>query len=492
WRTRTMFRKSRVAPLQPGEFQYFAEPTREPVESQRLIFDLPADMPLYADARGYEARAPVTAGGRTRYEFVYRHGPYAAIEHGALGYADYGDRLMVSTVPSYAAFAERYRSAAVDASASDAAVVELAQALTANAPDDWSKARVLYDWMRANVRYVALFLGQSAAKPHRVIDVLHNRYGDCKDHVALFGALLAAVGIRSEPALVALGPVYTLPSVPGYGSSAINHVMAWMPDLGRFADTTAGGTEFGFLPSAVMDRPALLVDEGVLARTPATQPRARNARVQLAIDASGAARYAYRVEDSGWTAESERNMFRRATRERIQQIAYDRLRQAGFTGTASLQTDDVAATRGSFAVSMRGALEHVVWPDGVTALPAISSLSGGIATQVEQWLAVPERTQPYVCIGGTFEEAGEIDLPQNVATLHVPDDVTVSEGAFEYASHYVFDPETRIVQITRRLRADFGKQVCTPREFAAERGALARIERDALAQIVVQARANPR
>ena len=36
-----------------------------------------------------------------------------------------------------------------------------------------------------NVRYVALFLGETAAVPHKAIDILRNRYGDCKDHVAL-------------------------------------------------------------------------------------------------------------------------------------------------------------------------------------------------------------------------------------------------------------------------------------------------------------------
>ncbi|MFL6687585.1 DUF3857 domain-containing protein, partial [Paraburkholderia graminis] len=42
------FRKTRAKPLQAGTFAYLVEPTREPVEDQRLIFDLPADVPLYA------------------------------------------------------------------------------------------------------------------------------------------------------------------------------------------------------------------------------------------------------------------------------------------------------------------------------------------------------------------------------------------------------------------------------------------------------------
>lgn len=118
-RTRLVFRKARAKPLQAGLFSYFVEPSREPVESQRLIFDLPDDVPLYADARGYVALAPVTSNGRTRYEFDYRHGPYPPIESGAVGYATYGDRLMVSTEPNFASFAARYRIAAMDPSVGD-------------------------------------------------------------------------------------------------------------------------------------------------------------------------------------------------------------------------------------------------------------------------------------------------------------------------------------------------------------------------------------
>ncbi|WP_088502819.1 DUF3857 domain-containing transglutaminase family protein [Burkholderia ubonensis] len=488
-RTRVAFRKVRTRPLNPGYFGYFVEPSRDPVDYQRLVFDVPADMPLHADARGYVALPPVTANGRTRYVFEYRHGPYDRIELGAVGYPTDGDRLMVSTLPDYAAFAARYRNAAMDPSADDPAVAQLARALTANAPDPHDKARILYDWVRANVRYVALFLGETAAAPHRVTDILRNRYGDCKDHVALFGALLAAVGIRSEPVLLNLGAVYTLPSVPGYGGGAVNHAITWLPDLGLYADTTTGGIAFGYLPPIVMDRPALLVDTGVLARTPATQPRTRTAR--LAIDAArlDAQRYQSYVEDDGWTAELERNVFRRATRERVRQLAVERLRQSGLRGTADLVTTDLAATAGPFGVTMTGTLDHAVWPDGTTAVPALSSLTGGIATQVQGWLAEPVRTQAWVCIGGAFDETAQIALPANVAVTDVPADTAVRDRFVDFASHYMFDASARVVQITRRLRADFGRQVCTPDDYAAMRASLERIERDTQAQIVVRAKA---
>ncbi|WP_429363731.1 DUF3857 domain-containing transglutaminase family protein [Paraburkholderia sp. MM5496-R1] len=482
------FRKTRAKPLQAGTFAYLVEPSLQPVDEQRLIFDLPADVPLYADARGYVAMPTITANGRTRYEFDYRHGPYARLEAGAVGYANWGDRLMVSTVPDFASFAARYRGPADnDATRDDPAIIGLAQQLTAGLTDPRDKARALYDWMRLNIRYVALFLGETAAIPHKAADILRNRYGDCKDHVALYGALLAAAGIRSEPVLLNLGPYYTLPEVPGYGASAINHAIIWIPELAQFADTTAGGTAFGYLPGGVMDRPVLLVDDGVLARTPATQRRERKARVQIDIDENGTAHYAYRVEDRGYTAELERNTFRRATREGAQQLAARRLLQTGLHGSAQLQTDDVAVTGGPFATSMQGSVPHLIWPDGTTAVRALTSLAGGMGSQVEAWLAEPVRTQPWACIGGEFDETLEMSLPRFVRVTDLPTDSTVEDPLLTFASHYVFDPATRTLQVNRHLRAAFGHQMCTPNEFAAIRDALVRIERDLDAEVVVRA-----
>lgn len=487
-RVRLVFGKRRAKPLQAGTFSYFVEPTGEPVEFQRLIFDLPADVPLYADARGYVALPPVTSNGRTRYTFDYRHGAYAPLEPGAVAYVNWGDRLMVSTVPDFAAFAMRYRDAAADPSATDPSVAALASALTAGASDEHEKARRIYDWVRFNIRYVALFLGETEAVPHRVVDILRNRYGDCKDHVAIFSALLAAAGIRSEAALLNLGPVYALPDVPGYGADAINHVITWLPDLGLFADTTAGGVAFGYLPLGVMDRPALLVDDGVLVRTPSTQLRARSAKLAVEVGRDGDASYRYFVEDEGAGAEPERNTFRRSTRQTAQQLAAQRLRATGLSGTARIETGPLDATSGPFSTAITGTLDHVVWPDGTTALPALSSLSGGIATQVDYWLAQPRRTQPWACVGGDFDEAGQIVLPANVRVTDVPADVSVTGGPLVYTAHYLFDPGSRTVQVVRRLSAHFGHQMCSVAEFEQMRDTLLRIERDTHAQIVVRAR----
>ncbi|MDR5735535.1 DUF3857 and transglutaminase domain-containing protein [Caballeronia sp. LZ025] len=480
------FRKSQASPVIPGQFNYFVEPGQRPVLDQRLVFDLPAAKPLYADARGFTADPPVTANGRTRYAFGYRRERVARIESGSVGYAQYGDRLMVSTFADYAAFAASYRGPAVDATATDPAIRALALSLTASDADARAKAKTLYDWVRRNIRYVAMFIGQSPAAPHRVTEVLANRYGDCKDHVALYGALLDAAGVRNEAALIGLGSVYALPSVPGYGAGAINHVITYLPDLGMYADSTASSVEFGFLPLADMDRPTVLVASGVLSRTPPTQPLSRTARLQIDVAPEGVANFAYWVEDAGWSAEIERMNLRLASSQRRDQIAADRLRYTNLRGAGALTTSDVDATSGPFATTLRGTLDEIVWPTGTTALPALTSLSGGIATQTRNWLAERTRTQPYLCVGGAYDEVAQIALPRAMQVVEVPDDVDVTSEFLQYRSRYVFDASTNVIQVSRTLDARFGKQVCSPDDFQAALPAFKKIERDTQAQIIVK------
>jgi transglutaminase-like putative cysteine protease len=481
------FHKTQSKPVITGQFDYFVEPGRGPVEEQRLIFDLPADKPLYADARGYVAVPPVTQGGRTRYEFDYSRAHYDRVEAGSVGYAQYGDRLMVSTFPDYRSFAASYRDGTVDPSADDPAVRSLAQSLTRNESDPRAKAATLYDWVRHNIRYVSLFLGQSPAIPHRAANILANRYGDCKDYVALYGALLSAVGIENEPALISLGSVYTLPSVPGYGGSAINHVITWMPGLGLYADSTALSIEFGNLPLADMDRPTLLVGDGTLSRTPATQPLSRTARLQIDVAPDGSAAFADQVEDAGWSAGPERSNLLHATAERRKQIADARLRATGLRGVVTLTASDLDASNGPLTTTINGTLDNVVWTTGTTALPALTSLSGGIATQVENLLAERVRTQPFMCTGGAFDEVAQVTLPKIFRVTDVPTDASFTNAFFDYSSRYIFDPATNLLQAERHLKANFGKQVCTPADFAAMQPVLKRIERDTDAQIIIKA-----
>jgi Domain of Unknown Function with PDB structure (DUF3857)/Transglutaminase-like superfamily len=483
-RVHLTYRKTQKIPIVAGEFSDFTPPDLAPTHNFRLIYDLPADKPLYADARGFTAEPQVTHDGRTRYEFRYDRAHFSRLEHGSIAYVSYGDRLMVSTFADYGAFAATYRASSADPSAHDAALVQLAQSVTAHQPSPRAKAKALYDWVRRNVRYVAINVGRGAVVPHPASAILADRYGDCKDHVALYGALLDAVGIRNEPALISSGAIYTLPSVPGYG--VINHVITWLPDLHMYADSTASNVEFGFLPSTDMDRPALLVAEGKLAQTPATAVMAHHSDLSITVAPDGSASFVYQVEASGWSAEQGRAMLRMQTPAQREESIQAELRSANLNGTATLSTSDLNATDGPLTITMKGTLESLVVPGTAASIPALTSFAGGFSADAQYWLGERQRTQPFVCRNLELHEHARISLPANFRVLDMPEATQAQDRFIDFHSQYSFDPLTNVVTMTRDGSTHFDSDVCTPDDFAQMRPTVERVERDVRAEVIVK------
>jgi hypothetical protein len=483
-RVHLTYRKTQKQPIVPGEFSDFTPPDLAPTHNFRLIYDLPADKPLYADARGFVAQQPVTRDGRTRYEFRYDKAHFSRLERGSVAYVSYGDRLMVSTFPDYAAFAATYRASAADPSAREPAVTRLAQQLTAHDQTPRDKAKTLYDWVRRNVRYVAINVGRGAVVPHHASAILTDRYGDCKDHVALYGALLDAVGVRNEPALISSGTIYTLPSVPGYG--VINHVITWLPDLQQYADSTASNVEFGFLPSSDMNRPTVLIEQGVLARTPATALMTRSTDLSIKVEPDGSASFTYRMEDAGPFAEQARARLRTQSPAQREESIEAELRSANLRGTATLTTSDLTVADGPLTVTMKGTLENLVVPGAAASIRALTSLAGGVDADTRYWLGERQRTQPFVCHNLAVHERARIELPANFRVLDMPEAKRTQDRFVDFESQYTFDPLSNVVTMTREGATHFASDVCTPDEFAQMRPALEAIGRDVRAEVIVK------
>ncbi|RDK04042.1 DUF3857 domain-containing transglutaminase family protein [Paraburkholderia lacunae] len=483
-RVHLTYRKTQKQPIVPGEFSDFTPPDLAPTHNFRLIYDLPADKPLHADARGFTVMQPVTRDGRTRYEYRYDKAHFSRLERGSIAYVSYGDRLMVSTFPDYAAFAATYKASAADPSARDATITRLAQNLTARDHTPRAKAKTLYDWVRRNIRYVAINVGRGAVVPHSASAILANRYGDCKDHVALYGALLDAAGIRNEPALISSGTIYTLPSVPGYG--VINHVITWLPDLQQYADSTASNVEFGFLPSSDMNRPTVLVDQGVLARTPATVLMMRNTDLSIQVEPDGSASFTYRLDASGASAEQARAMLRMQTPAQREESIQAELRGANLRGTATLATSDLMAADGPLTITMKGTLENLVVPGAAASIPALTSLAGGFEADTRYWLGERRRTQPFVCHNLALHERARIALPANFRVLDMPEAKRTQDRFVDFQSQYTFDPPGNVVTMTRDGTTHFDSDVCTPDDFAQMRPAIEAIGRDVRAQVIVK------
>ena len=72
--------------------------------------------------------------------------------------------------------------------------------LTKNDATEIEKIKSIYNYV-SNIRYIALELGSGSIMPTKPEEVMHRKYGDCKDKSILLCSLLKSAGIKASPVL---------------------------------------------------------------------------------------------------------------------------------------------------------------------------------------------------------------------------------------------------------------------------------------------------
>ena len=254
----------------PGQLYYERVFARSiPVAGARIVIEAPRDLDLRVGTTGTGLSDQLEDDGAIRRHTVTLvPQPYQPEEPRAVAAIDRDPALLISTFNSYEELGRAYAKAAIPKITVTPEISALADEITSGITDRKQQAVAIDSWMKRNVRYVAVYLGTERVVPNDATSVLRNRFGDCKDKVTLMAALLAAKGIRSEPALINSGSVYTLPEPPTMG--ALNHVILYLPDFDLYDDPTVSPAAFGVLAPDTYDKPVIRVsaDGARLARTP--------------------------------------------------------------------------------------------------------------------------------------------------------------------------------------------------------------------------------
>lgn len=77
-----------------------------------------------------------------------------------------------------------------------------ARQLTDGLTNEDDKIKAIANFIQNNIRYIYADLDRGGFTPHRVNEILHSKYGDCKDKSILLVSMLKAVGIEAYPALI--------------------------------------------------------------------------------------------------------------------------------------------------------------------------------------------------------------------------------------------------------------------------------------------------
>ncbi len=98
---------------------------------------------------------------------------------------------------------------------------DLHSAITA-APTNRGKIKLIYDYVRKNIRYIAEEQGLNAIVPRDPTTVFTRKYGDCKDKAFLVSAIAKKYGITVYPVLVSTNPKLPFKAVH---PTLFNHVI---------------------------------------------------------------------------------------------------------------------------------------------------------------------------------------------------------------------------------------------------------------------------
>lgn len=473
----------RDKPLFPGHFEDLSASNFYAIKEFRLIYDMPYSMPLFADAVGFEPLMAVRFPERRRYQWRYSGSDNQRIEAGSVSYLDYGKRLAVSTFADYASFARAYEERASAMATPDERIHAVARSVTKDLADRRSMALALSDWVRRQIRYVAVYVGPGGIVPHPAATVLENRYGDCKDHVILLEALLDAVGIRSTAALINGGNAYRLPATPTLG--IFNHAINYVPEFDLYLDSTAESIAAGFLPPNELDKPVLLTKSGVIGRTPSGQAERHRNIAEVKVNKNGSSNFTIASEVRGAFAESYRKAVR-DTKPADRDMFVQRLLQGhGQKGEGVFDPGILDSDSNEYRMALEGNSENFIDLPGPTGLGTNFYFGISVADAVFAFAKEKDRQQDFVCRNIEHEDQARYEFPRGVSIVALPKALKLNGANFSYSSSYVRTGTT--VSVRRSVAFKHNGMTCTPAEFKRMQPVLDKMIRDLKSQIIVKA-----
>jgi transglutaminase-like putative cysteine protease len=455
-------RTNRIDHRFPGHFSFQGVfPHSVPYESYRLSVDAPRTLALAVDVRGEGLSHEVSdVGDSRRHLFSYRPNGWAIEEPGAVSSYDRDPRLVLTTFKDQAELGASYWSSMRDEATIAPEIEALAEEITKGITDRRAQTIAIDAWVKKNIRYVLVFLGSGGITPNPAARVLKNKFGDCKDHVALMGALLRAKGIASEQVLINVGNAYGLPDPP---VPFFNHVMLYLPELGIYSDPTASHASFGVLPAGSYDKPVLHISAagGRLARTPPMRAEEHVSIVSTtaSIDAEGRVKGTTRQTATGVFATSARSaatQIQSLGREKYAETVLRNLGHPGmgvFEAAAPFDLSEPYGVDGEFVLNEKLQVPLSGARDIPLGMPIHRRPGVGLLGQ-----RVPERKADFACYAGRQVEEIAITF---AAGLPMPKPIAAVTVDSKYVSYRLSAKTSgRTLTVRREFVAKVARQVC--------------------------------
>ena len=350
-----------IAPAAPNEFWFehsFIETAV--VLDERLEINIPARRKVVLKSSDVLAHEATEIGGRTIYSWKH-----ANFKHGDETSQQTLEQLKKKTpdvqLTSFGTWDEVARWYSSLAQGRDEPTPEIrakTRDLVQGRLDGDDKIEALYDYVSKKIRYVALPFGAAGYQPHRAAEILSNQYGNAQDKHTLLAAMLRAMGMSAEAAL--------MPSARQLDSSVaspaqFDRVITAAPSGGGaliWMDSTLDIAPYRMLAAGLRKRSSLLISEDAkskIVETPPDPPFVSAQRVDIEGQVSelgkltAHARYSVR----GDAELVLRAAFHRSREEEWKEIGQTILTQDGIHGeVTSVKSSDSTATHDAFEIDL--------------------------------------------------------------------------------------------------------------------------------------------
>ncbi|MGN6517182.1 MAG: DUF3857 domain-containing transglutaminase family protein [Rhizomicrobium sp.] len=459
-------------PWFPGEFaQNFTFPPSIPVNDALVSISAPASLAVQTDNLGLAESAPETADGKIRRNWTYHNQIVTPEETGAVSPLDTGPRLVLSTFTDQSQIAALYRRMMQGRADVTPAIKSQADAIIAGISDRREQARAIYEWVSKHIGYVNIVLGAGGFVPHPAPEVLQNKYGDCKDHVMLLTALLAAEGIVAQPILIDTSPRFLQPKAAS--PFVFDHLIAYVPEFQLYLDSTARYAPFGYLPMLDTDKPVINAMTGAAERTPPPSVSQDQVRTTIfaTISPTGAADGDTRITARGEPAMGFRALFNLVNGANEAAFLQKFL---GPGGSGTLDKGNIDSLAPDYSFSVHFHQENAANMPGPGAMYPNVGFRPIVFTPAVGGDLPLTRTRPYVCPSMDLEEDVTLTYPDGIRFTTIPDAQTVKgEGVFFSEDIERIDHNT--LHSVTSFRFEQPHMTCTPDYYMRIRPKLAQI-----------------
>ncbi len=481
-------RRTQQTPYFPGYFglwETFNVFTQ--YDDAEVTLSAPASLPMYVDSRGVQGSdTPTVKNGQAQWRWRYQRRDPMQAQNWAAAAWEFGPNIMASTFRDWAQVGHAYQVKAGEAAQVTPQIQALADEVTAGISDRKAQADALYRWVAQNIRYVAVYLGNGGLEPNSAQSILDNHYGDCKDHVVILEALLAAKGIASSPVLIGAGGGPTLPKIPVLGR--FNHAITYVPEFDLYLDSTSAWARFGQLPDGDLGAPVLRTRDASLARTPANDPQ-RNATamdVRFTFDAQGNLRGETVPQLSDNAEIGMRAQFAQLNAQNRARAEESIMAASGFDGRGQLLLQGVPVDL-THPFGYRMAFQAEDYVDfSVAGGMAVPDPPGGESVRgLYATASAPANETAFYCNASLREETYRLQFPGSVPIIAIPQSQHFSNAAGDYRVDWAREGQEVIVHHRLQQNAVRGADtLCQPQDYPAFRALYREVRRGFRGQVL--------